>query len=75
MTRTGTIKLIYKENAINQLHYNGPESRNRIINTWRNLYGEAFENCALQIRPDITDNHKYDTSKKLIANYKAHRMI
>lgn len=65
MTRTGTIKLIYKEGAVNHAKYNGPQSRREIIEVWRSLYGEKFYKCFIQIRPDITNNHKYDTSKSI----------
>lgn len=66
MIRQGTIKLIHKGNAINQLKYHGAASRNKIINMWRDMYGMRFEDCYIQIRPDIVGNHQYHAKKLLM---------
>lgn len=51
--KTGTVKLIYKGEVNNQENYTCLTQRNQIIEKWRKLYGEYFEECQIQIRPDI----------------------
>jgi len=55
---TGTIKLIWKERVNNSAVYTCLPDRKRIIEQWRSVYGEKFENCAIQIRPDVVEEKK-----------------
>lgn len=68
MNRTGTIKLFYKDELIALMDYEGPQSRIRILDTWKSIYGKKFSECAIQYRPDITDyeeRKKYSTAKRI----------
>lgn len=53
--KSGTVKLIYKGKVNNQAMYNDEYSRNKIIEGWRKLYKARFEQCAIQIRPEIKE--------------------
>jgi hypothetical protein len=51
---TGTVMLIYKGFKNTSAIYRSPHHRREIIESWRRLYGmERFNQCAIQIRPDI----------------------
>lgn len=65
MTRTGTIKLIYRDFETVQKDYKSPGDRKKIIESWRIMYAEKFKECSIQIRPDVYEHKKYDTSKRL----------
>jgi hypothetical protein len=46
--------LIYKNQVNNMATYRCPKERKEIIELWRNTYGmKKFEQCAIQIRPDL----------------------
>ncbi len=51
---SGTVKLIYKGFVNNQVDYTSAVDRREKIEAWRRIYGmEKFNQCAIQIRPDI----------------------
>lgn len=68
MTRTGTIKLIYREDEAAVRNYKSGTDRKNIIEYWKLMYAERFNKCAIQISPDIKDNYKYDIFKQFGVN-------
>jgi hypothetical protein len=66
MTRTGTIRLIYKGLETVEKDYITGTHRKKIIDDWKQRYGEKFNECELQIRPDIYERRSYNTSSRLV---------
>lgn len=68
MTRTGTIKLIYKGMETAVRPYKSGTDRKNIIEYWKLMYAERFNQCAIQINPDTFERRTLNTSRQLGLN-------
>lgn len=52
--KSGTIKLLYQEKVIKQIEYYSLNERRDTIVVWKQLTGIKFDECVIQIRPNIS---------------------
>lgn len=63
MTRTGTITLLYREDFTSSKYYRSGTHRQKIINDWKTIYADRFNDCVIQIRPNVCDSKHCNTHK------------
>lgn len=68
MTRTGTITLFYKDEEVSVKNYKSGTGRKEIINDWKLIYGERFNECVIQINPDVDEDRRSNNTQKYLSN-------